>query len=43
MNDEDGDGVMKNSDLWKSENSVGGFSSLTILNISQRQVYLYKL
>ena len=39
MNDDDGDGVIKNSgllgDLWKSENSDGGCSSLTILNISQ--------
>ena len=47
MNDEDGDGVIKNSgllgDLWKSDSSDGGSSSLTILNISQRQVYLYKL
>ena len=47
MNDEDGDGVMKYSgrrgDLWNSESSELGFSNLTILNISHRHVYLYRL
>ena len=47
MNDEDGEGVIKYSgllsDLLKRESSDRGFSCLIILNISERQVYLYKL
>ena len=42
MNDEDEDEVIMNydprGDLWKSDSSDGGCSSLTILNFSQRQV-----